>query len=70
MRDIAMLLEEVNVPNDVIESVLAKIRVQPSYPQSETSDPTRDAIIRAQIAAEPDWRRRAALQAFLISQSL
>lgn len=66
-------IKDTGIPEDVITSIM-EIVGEPDERPRESSSPTSKAVteaqLRIQIAQEQDWRKKAALCAMLISNSL
>ncbi len=61
-------LEEAGVSQDEIEAMVETVKKR-NGPEEEKVEENDDEI-RIKIMEEPDWRKRAALAALLISKSL
>ena len=65
---IAQVLEQYEVPPDVVEEVFQELSSPTKQPVTQVAE--SDDSIRLRLMDEKDWRKRAALHAMLISRSL
>lgn len=65
--DLVAYLEEHEISEEVINSIVAMASEKKTYPQS-VDNSLRDDIIRMQLVNEQDWRKRAALVIQLIKK--
>lgn len=68
---IAGMLEEFELkPEQIDEIMLQMDEIKKASPEKGSSAVTTESILKAKLNEEPDWRKRAAIAASIISHNL